>query len=116
MNAPTSIVCALSMIAVGCASEAQVTCEVFVDAWADYEVRCIARALPPAEGTPTATAADRERVEERFFGHDGCVGAELDDFRDPRALREECVPALAYLSCSPGVIPDACQYQIRTRP
>jgi hypothetical protein len=114
MNDRISYVCALSMIAVGCATEAQVTCEVFVDAWADYDVRCPVLLAPPVEGTPTATEADRERVEELFFGDEGCAGAELEDFRDARALRDECAPALSELSCSPGVLPDACQDQIRT--
>jgi hypothetical protein len=77
-------------------------------------VRC-GNFLVAPEDRPS-TEEERDDVELRFFGEAGCVAATLADFRDARALREECVPALRQLSCDASFFPEPCQDQIRATP
>lgn len=105
-------VAALLLVA-GCASEpvgAPETCRRFVDAWAEYDVRCGLSGPASSEG---ATGEDRGRVEAAFFGEAGCASATDADFRDAAQLVDECVPALAAQSCDVTSLPDACVDQLR---
>lgn len=99
-------------LAAGCTGpvDATATCETFVDAWADYDVRCGLTAAPSSDG---ATDADVARIEMDFFGAEGCATATEADFRDSTSLREECVPALEELECDATSVPEACADQIR---
>lgn len=100
---------AFAIMLAACTTEAQATCIVFVDTWTDYEARCD---TDPFLTVPPGSQAHHDEVEETYFGPDGCASATLDDFRDARALREDCPSELEAWPCEQPGIPDSCADQI----